>query len=346
MVKILPYAPGIVASIFNQKPSRAFRYAQMACLVVITPFAHIAHFFVAAARETANACSSLTHRLCKATRNVRIRLWIVFIRTCPGTRDKLSSLSVTGFNNNRMTNNFKRAVIDTFVADYLNTLIEYYRMHQRLDLLTLLGLPHQATLDRDKAWGQLMNLFDRLPILTAFLADVPLSTVLSRQCINSSIIHTDNATVALRKALFSSKELNQSVPKDFFTGLESKTNPSEIQNYLHAHKQALAKFKFISLSNMEYRVVPPGIRLFPNLTMLSMQTTSQCLIIPDKAFDGLTSLQVLRLYNSNIPRIPPKCFDKLSSLRQLTLDNTGLTTLPQDVCALLGNLEESLHHSQ
>ena len=59
-------------------------------------------------------------------------------------------------------------------------------------------------------------------------------------------------------------------------------------------------------------------------------------------FNGLTSLEVLRLNNNSLASLPEKLFNGLTSLRQLSLGSNSLTSLPEDLFDGLTSLE-ALH---
>jgi Leucine-rich repeat (LRR) protein len=329
MIQILP---GIVPHFFDQRYPRVIPCAKKICSIVIKPFAHIDSFFIATARGTTHACFYLKHRLNKAIQIVGIRVWIVFIRTCPGTPDTLGSLSFNQLDNYRKTKNFTRDVVDTFIADCCNKLINNCRNHP--DMLTVLRLPNQATLDREKAWDQVMELLDQLSTLTAFVKDTPLSIVLSMQFIRSSIERADRATLVLRDALLPTCSDQQPTPLD---ALRPMTKASEIRDWLRSNPNALANVTVITLSHLNPEVIPSEIRFFPNLVTLTTRT-HQPLIIPDKAFEGLDFLQTLDLSYNTLTQLPPHCFSKLGSLRNLYLRDANITQLPKGVFEMLHSL--------
>ena len=61
--------------------------------------------------------------------------------------------------------------------------------------------------------------------------------------------------------------------------------------------------------------------------------------LPDGVFDGLTSLQSLRLHENELTTLPDGVFDSLTGLRELWLNDNQLRTLPDGVFDGLTRLE-------
>jgi Leucine-rich repeat (LRR) protein len=279
-------------------------------------------------RGITNTGSYLKNRLVKAVELVCVRVKMIFMTIYPGTPNKLGSLSFSQLANHRTTDHRTRIVVDTFVADCFNKLINSCRHHP--DMLTVLEHPNRATITRENAWDKLMELYGQLPILTAYSEDTPLSTVLSMQVIRSSIERTDKATVALRDALLDPQS-NTDVSTDLFDDLRSMTKASDIRDWLRNHPRALDCVTTLILTERDLEVIPSEIQLFPHLIKLNCDNNPLSLIHKN-AFEGLNCLESLDLSFLKITQLPPKVFKELRSLKNLYLINNDLMkTLPEDV---------------
>jgi hypothetical protein len=274
-----------IGTLFDPRYARFGFCTQRVLAVVEKSFAHIGSFFAATARGIAHTGSYLKNRLVETVQRVCVRVWIVFMTTCPGTPDKLGSLLFTQLANYRKTDNFTRRVVDTFVADCLNKLINAYH-HPPDTLLAIFGRPNRGTIDRENSWDKLMELWDKLPILTAFLKDYPLSTLLFLNNIYECVMATDDATIVLKEVLCSDGDVK-------FAPLQALTKPSDIREWLEQNPDVLAQVEQVSLAHQKLKIFPYEIRLFHNLKTLDCSFSDIRFIHPG-VFDKLIHLKELR----------------------------------------------------